>query len=225
MGSSDSGSTLHQRLQRFPSGHGFNKDCGRSSFSGLMQDAPILTAFTQQQESACRPVAASSDMTSGWAGSNGLGGSFNGEYPNGYHLEWNGKHQHSLAASQGGAPFSIPACSPYTPTGLTPTWSSTQWNSHPQMVAQREQQLVPLNSTLGKRGAPDGGSQMPALGLDEPSRSFKSKWPMLGRNPSDVSATMKLFQPKLESEQKDSFMVRPFLNSAAARPGSYPVTI
>ncbi|KAG0618289.1 hypothetical protein M758_4G052000 [Ceratodon purpureus] len=268
VGSSDTASTLQQRLQRFPSGHAFDKDCSRSSLSVLMQDTSnlnaIQTAFTpsmSQQESSAtfRPVA-STDMTSGWAGNDGPGRFFNGDYPNGYHLEWNRK-QLSAPSTQGGASFSTPAHRAFNP-GSTPPLNSSwnpapaaQWASnvghvpHPQMTtpewpgtglcissAGQKQQLVALHTSLGKRGASDGGRldspQLPtkALRTDEFSRSLKSTWPMLGRNQSDVNATLKLFQPKLElagaCDQKDSFMGRLFINSAAAaRPGPFPVTI
>lgn len=244
MGSPDSASTLHQRLQLFPSGNGFDKDCSRSSLSGLMQDAANLSGIqtalmaprSQQLESSgtYRSVA-SSDITSGWAGTEAPGRFFNGDYPNGYHLEWDAKQR-------------------AMPSGLTPPpWSPAQWPSNvayasgaciasagpciasagPCIPLQRP---GVLHTALGKRGVSesgrlDGAQLLPAktFRTDEYSRGTKSAWPMLGRSQSDVNSTLKLFQPKLElagaCEQKDSFMGRIFSNPAGARPVPFPVTI
>ena len=277
VGSSDSASTLHERLQRLPSGSGFEKDCSRSTLSGLMQDAAnlvvIQTTFTppmsqQLESSATYRSVASSDITSGWAVNDAPVPYFNGDYPNGYHLEWHGKHQQPLPSSQGGTTFTTSAHRTGPSPLPTSSWSpapASRWPSnvayvtHPQMITsgwpgvqltgpcvstpaqqqqqQQQQQQPPasLHSTLGKRGVSESGrtdgAQLPAKALrtEEYPRSFKSTWPMLGRNQSDVNATLKLFQPKLElggaCEQKDSFMGRLFTNSAGARPVPFPVTI
>lgn len=262
VGSSDSASTLGQRLQRLPSGNGFEKDCSRSSLSGLMQDAPNLSStqtvsaapMSQQREpSVMYRAVASSDLASSWVGNDGPMRAFNGDYPNGYHLDWEGK-QHPVPSSQGGAPFSPlrnyisgptpPPASTWNPAPAAQWASNVEYMSHPsgwlggQSTAPRvsspgHQHPVALHTALGKRGVSDNGRHdgsqaAKTLRTEEYSRSLKSSWPMLGRMPSEVNATVKLFQPKLElggaCEQKDSFMGRLFINSTAARPVPFPVT-
>jgi hypothetical protein len=235
VGSPDSASTLHQRVHLFPSGNGFDKDCSRSSLSGLMQDAGNLSAIqtaltaprSQQLESSgtYRSVA-SSDITSGWAGTDATGRFFNGDYPNGYHLEWDGRQRAMPSSSQS---FSRTHSSGPTP----PPWNPAQWayaphapgaqSAGPSIVSTGpgisyagpciasagpcipSQRPGTLHTALGKRGVSDGGrldgaQLLPAktFRTDEYSRGTKSVWPMLGRSQSDVNSTLKLFQPKLE---------------------------
>lgn len=227
-GSSDSASMprVGQRLVRFASGNGvLDKDCSRSSRSEPMQDAPY---------NAC-PRESSDTVVSGRMGNNNGGqpmGIFNGEWPHGYNLDWDGKHQHAVVS------LGVTVLTGYNNTSAgpsatrSPAWVSTPWTSnvsHPQVRTGIPQ------STLGKRQGDRLEACSPAKRLRAADVEPKSKWPMLqGRttpSPTESGTLKQLFQhPKLEpsgasSELKDTFMSRLFNNAAAPRPVPFPVTI
>jgi hypothetical protein len=229
VGSSDTASTLRgQRRVCLPAGIGVDKDCSRSPRSEQVQDASLLK---QQRE-------ATSDTVSEWAVKTGgpSGRFFNGEWPHGYNLDWDGKHAHPV--SQGFAPvLTSYSTSTAGPTPAASTWTPAwAWMGNPQWTGAPQQ---PPSATLGKRqgGRVEGVPPAKTLRTDvEPSLSFSSRWPMLqGRTPSTEvrsNSTLKqLFQnPELEPsnvgcEPKDTFMSRLFMNASAARPVPSPLTI
>jgi len=236
VGSSDTASTLRgQRLVRLPSGNGFDKDCSRSTLSEQVQDAANLqinASMLQQREST-------SDTVSGWAGKNGGPVRFfNGDWPHGYNVDWDGKHPHSVA--QGFAPvLTSYSTSTAGPTPTTSSWSpacvATPWMGIPQWTGVPPQ---PPQSTLGKRQGDRVEDTSPAKTLRrdaQPGTNLRSGWPMLqGRSPFTAVPTggtlKQLVQhPKLEpssaaSEPKNTFISRWFNSAAVHRSVPFPVT-
>lgn len=214
MGSSDTAST--RRLLRLPSGNGgLDLECSRSSRSEHMLDSAAHLRVAPHN------VSLRESLESGWAGSsNNNGGQppvrfFNGEWPNGYPVDWDRKHhQHPVGA---------PVLTNFSNASSVPTpapWmSSTSWASTAgQPWAQQ--------SVVGKRQGERLEDSLPAKTLRagvEP----RSKWPMLqGKSSSSPAPVemMQLLQPKLQpsDELKGAFMNRLFNN---ARRVPFPVTI
>lgn len=254
--SPDSASTLGQRLARFSSGNAFDKDCSRSLLSGQMQDAPNLlpmqTAFNPsilQLESPGIYRSVLPPGTSGWAaGNDAQVGFHSGEWPHGYHLNLDGKHQ--VPSSQGVRNFNVGSTLPPTSSWSsapalwgahaghvsTPQVSTSVWPGGQPMAPTAGQPPVAVQTTLGKRVRPDScrpeACVWPSKALrTDDSKSF-SAWPILGKDQSEMhtgGTTLRLFQPKLElaiaCETKDSFLNRHFTAVTVARPVPFQVTI
>jgi len=257
VGSPDSSSTLGQRLARCSSGNAFDKDSSRSSLSGQIQDAsnllPMQTALNssilQPESSGIYRSAPPPAGTSGWAAGNDTHVGFHsGEWPHGYHLNLDGKHQ--VPSPQGARNFNIGPTLPPTLSWSaspapwaanagsvsTPPVSTAAWPGDQPRAPTVGQPPVAVHTTLGKRVRPDScrpeACMWPTKALrTDDSKSF-SGWPILGKNQSEMhtgGTTLRLFQPKLElavaCETKDSFMNRHFTAVTVGRPVPFQVTI
>lgn len=223
--SSDSASTLGQRLARFPSGNSFDKDCSRDAPNLL----PLQTAFNPsilQLESSGIYRSVLPPATSGWAGNGAQVGFHSGEWPHGYHLDLDGKHP---APSSQGVSISTPVTRnfnvgptpPPTSTGSsalaprgvaswganvsTPQVSTSLWSGGQAMAPSVGQSTVAVQTSLGKRILPDSCRPEACMWPSKARRTDDSRslsaWPMLGKNQSEMhtgATTLRLFHPKLE---------------------------
>ena len=206
-GSSDSASTLGQRMAQYPSSSGLDKEGSRSSVMGNNQDpnsrsqlpASSNTSISQLESSGPYRSVAVSDATGSWASNTAPFSFFNGEWPYGYHLEWSANQP--VPPSQG---TMIP-----TPVSTTfnagphaiPTWGGAPWTAWatcmakvpgPQVTpsvwsgAQRVENGVAttvespshLHTILGKRATPETGR-------------VEAVWPPKGLRTSDGKETPK----------------------------------
>lgn len=206
-GSSDSASTLGQRMAQYPSSSGLDKEGSRSSVMGNKQDpnsrsqlpASSNTSISQLESSGPYRSVAVSDATGSWASNTAPFSFFNGEWPYGYHLEWSANQP--VPPSQG---TMIP-----TPVSTTfnagphaiPTWGGAPWTAWatcmakvpgPQVTpsvwtgAQRVENGVAttvespshLHTILGKRATPENGR-------------VEAVWPPKGLRTSDGKETPK----------------------------------
>ena len=200
-GSSDSASTLGQRMAQYPSSSGLDKEGSRSSVMGTKQDpnsrpqmpASSNASISQLESSGPYRSVAVSDATGSWASNTAPFSFFNGEWPYGYHLEWSANQP--VPPSQG---TMIP-----TPVSTTfnagphaiPTWGGAPWTAWatcmakvpgPQVTpsvwsgAQRVENGAAttvespshLHTILGKRATPETGR-------------VESVWPPKGLRTSD----------------------------------------
>lgn len=229
VGSSDSSSvTIGQRIARFPSVNGMDKDCSRSSLSGQLQATHSLRSMTTVYNPSLQ-LESSSGMhrsvlppgSSGWPGNGAPAGLHSGEWPHN-HLELDGKHSTQVVGTTYNTATTLPATSSWSAANAQ--WGATQWGagvSHLSNPAQMPTQVWPggqqpmapnatpldhsvvaVLSTLGKRGLSDEGSSMwPSKALrPHGSRSLNS-WSMSGKDQSEVNSSgnaLNLFRPKLE---------------------------
>lgn len=206
-GSSDSASTLGQRMAQYPSSSGLDKEGSRSSVMGTKQDpnsrpqmpASSNASISQLESSGPYRSVAVSDATGSWASNTAPFSFFNGEWPYGYHLEWSANQP--VPPSQG---TMIP-----TPVSTTfnagphaiPTWGGAPWTAWatcmakvpgPQVTpsvwsgAQRVENGAAttvespshLHTILGKRATPETGR-------------VEAVWPPKGLRTSDGKETPK----------------------------------
>lgn len=134
MGSSDTAST--RRLLRLPSGNGgLDLECSRSSRSEHMLDSAAHVRVVPQS------VSLRESLESGWAGSsnNNNGGQppvrfVNGEWPNGYPVDWDRKHhQHPVGApvlTNFSNASSVPTPAPWVSATPWTTTAGQTWAQH-----------------------------------------------------------------------------------------------